>query len=152
MNTTADLAHFATSLRLHEIPVDVRERATIAIIDALGTVFAGLQETSVQLIRAQALREAGPGCSRLLGLGLKASPAAAALANGAAAHALDFDNISLTVSGFIASPTLFAALAVAESLDMPVRGARLRRSPRIVRRVAAANPGGRTWKKRAARA
>lgn len=125
MNTTADLAHFATSLRLHEIPADVRERATIAIVDALGTVFAGLEETSVQLIRAQALREAGAGRSRLFGLGLTASPAAAALANGAAAHALDFDNISLTVSGFIASPTLFAALAVAESLDTPVRGARL---------------------------
>ena len=125
MNTTADLARFATTLHFHAIPLEVRERATVAIIDALGTIFAGLEETSVQLIRAQALREAGPGRSRLLGLGLTASPAAAALANGAAAHALDFDNISLTVSGFIASPTLFAALAVAESLDQAVSGARL---------------------------
>jgi 2-methylcitrate dehydratase PrpD len=122
MNTTATLARFAATLEGRHIPSEVAHRGTIAIIDALGTVFAGLEETSVRLIRDQALREAGPGRARLFGLERTASPAAAALANGAAAHALDFDNISLTVSGFIASPTLFAALAVAESLDRPVSG------------------------------
>lgn len=122
MSTTATLAHFAVTLDEKRIPAEVIHRATIAIIDALGTVYAGLEEPSVRLIRAQALSEAGPGQAHLIGLGRTTSPAAAALANGAAAHALDFDSISLTVSGFIASPTLFAALAVADNGDRPVSG------------------------------
>ena len=44
--------------------------------------------------------------------------------HGAAAHALDYDSISLTVSGFIASPVLFAAVAVAEE-EGGVSGERL---------------------------
>ena len=103
MTTTARLAHFAASLSMADVPPAVRQRAQVAIIDALGTVYAGLDEQSVRLVRAQALREAAVGRSSLLGMGMTASPGAAALANGAAAHALDFDNISLTVSGFIAS-------------------------------------------------
>jgi 2-methylcitrate dehydratase PrpD len=122
MTTTARLAHFAATLSISDIPPAVRQRALVAIIDALGTVYAGLDETSVQLVRAQALREAAAGRSSLLGLDLTASPGAAALANGAAAHALDFDNISLTVSGFVASPCLFALLALAEASQQAVSG------------------------------
>ena len=123
--TTARLARFATELSLPDIPAAVRQRAQVAIIDALGTVYAGLEETSVQKVRSHALREAGPGPASLFGLGITASPGAAALANGAAAHALDFDNISLTVSGFIASPCLFALLAVAEASPQRISGAQV---------------------------
>lgn len=122
MSLTTELAAFAASLSHDEVPVDVRDRATVAIVDALGTVYAGLEEPSVQHIRAYALSEAGAGRASLIGLGRQVSPAAAALCNAAAAHALDFDNISLTVSGFVASPALFALLAVAETLDRPVSG------------------------------
>ncbi|MGA1326124.1 MAG: MmgE/PrpD family protein [Rubrivivax sp.] len=122
MSPTAELAAFACRLTHDDIPADVRDRATVAIIDALGTVYAGLDEVSVQHVRDYALGEAGAGAATLIGLGRQVSPAAAALCNAAAAHALDFDNISLTVSGFVASPALFALLAVAQTLDRAVRG------------------------------
>ena len=94
----------------------------MAVIDALGTVYAGLDEPSVRHIRDFALGEAGPGGASLVGLGRQVSPAAAALCNASAAHALDFDNISLVVSGFVATPALFALLAVGETLGRPVGG------------------------------
>ena len=125
MNTTEQLAAFAVRLRHDDIPPEVLANAQLAIIDSVGTVFAGLQERSVVLVREAALREAGSGRATVMGTGCTSSATAAALANGAAAHALDFDNISLTVSGFIASPVLFALLALAESEPVPVSGKQL---------------------------
>lgn len=125
MGTTADLAQFAADLTWDRIPRDVRDNAILAIIDSLGTVFAGLDEDSVVLVRNLAEGESGEGNAPVFGTGRRLSPSAAALANGSAAHALDFDNISLTVSGFIGSPTLFAILAILERQQGPVSGRRL---------------------------
>jgi 2-methylcitrate dehydratase PrpD len=125
MEATRKLAEFAASLTWDNIPVAVRQNASLAIIDSLGALFAGLDEESVRTIREIAFAEAGNGKASVFGTGRRLTPAAAALANGSAAHALDFDSISLTVSGFIASPTLFAILALAEMQDIPISGKRL---------------------------
>ncbi|MGE0502289.1 MAG: MmgE/PrpD family protein [Rhizobiaceae bacterium] len=125
MGTTAELADFAANLRYDAIPDGVRAKAALAIIDSIGTVFAGLDEDSVRIARDFMLRESAEGAATLIGLSRKASASAAALANGAAAHALDYDSISLTVSGFIASPTLFSILALAERSGARVDGRRL---------------------------
>src|SRR3990172_8448287 len=92
---TRQLAEFAVNTRYEDIPSAVHAQAKLAIADAMGTVLAGLNERPVVLLRELAA-------------------AGAALANAASAHALDYDSISLSVSGFVASPVLFALLAVAE--------------------------------------
>jgi 2-methylcitrate dehydratase PrpD len=125
MGTTADLAQFAATLEWDRIPTSVRDNAILAIIDSLGTVFAGLDEDPVVLVRDFAHGESGEGKAPVFGTGKRLTPSAAALANGSAAHALDFDNISLTVSGFIGSPTLFAILAILERENVPVSGRQL---------------------------
>jgi len=124
MGTTRTLAEFAANLKYVDIPASVRARAVHAIIDAMGTVLAGLEEASVLQVRNLVAREMRAGQSTVLGTSLRLAASGAAMANGAAAHALDYDNISLTVSGFVASPVLFALLAVAEEEDS-VSGARL---------------------------
>lgn len=111
---TFELARFAAESRIDAISPEVRQQATAAVIDAIGTLLAGLDERPVQLVRAHALREYHAGRATVLGTDRQLAASGAALANGAAAHALDYDSISLTVSGFIASPVLFALLAVAE--------------------------------------
>jgi len=125
MGATRELAVFAAELRLTDIPAAVRERATHAVIDAIGTVLAGLEEDSVRQVRKLAQREMRDGQGTVLGTPLRLCASGAAMANGAAAHALDYDSISLTVSGFVASPVLFALLGVAEEQEDNVSGARL---------------------------
>lgn len=111
---TRRLAEFAVSARYDDIPEDVRVNAKLAIADSLGTVLAGTRERSVVLLRQRATEESRPGKATVLGCEMGLTAAHAAFANAAAAHALDFDNISLTVSGFVTTPALFALLAVAE--------------------------------------
>jgi len=125
MKVTAALAEFSAGLGAHSIPRPVLDNALLAISDSIGTVFAGLDQTSVRLIREAAMREGAAGPATVMGTGMTSSATAAALANGSAAHALDYDNISLTVSGFIGSPTLFALLALAEASDQPIGGTQL---------------------------
>ena len=125
MGTTEALAAFACRLGFDDIPADVRDAARIAMLDCIVTVFAGLGERSVTILRNAALEEAGPGPATVMGTGLRASASTAAMLNGAAAHALDYDNISLTVSGFIGSPVLFALLALAETIPGKVSGRRI---------------------------
>lgn len=124
MSATHDVARFAATTSYASFPPEVRERAKHAIIDAIGTVACGLNEPSVQHLRALAERETRAGQATVLGTPLRLAASGAALANGSAAHALDYDSISLTVSGFIASPVLFALLAVAEEIG-DVSGERL---------------------------
>ena len=124
MGTTRDLARFAVETRYAAIPQAVRERGKHAIIDAMGTLLASIDEESVCQVRKLAEREIRAGQSTVMGTPLRLAASGAAMANAAAAHALDYDSISLTVSGFIASPVLFAALAVAEE-EGGVSGERL---------------------------
>lgn len=125
MSTTGTLARFSCAASFDAMPHDVLANAQLAIMDSIATLYAGLQEPSVLLLRDAALREGAAGPATVIGTGKTSSATAAALANGAAAHALDFDSISLTVSGFVSSPVLFALLALVECEPAPVSGRRL---------------------------
>ena len=114
IEVTKALAGFAVNTRYADIPDHVRENAKLAIADALGAVLAGTGEPSTVILRERAAEESRPGKATVLGCDMALTAAHAAFANSAAAHALDFDNISLTVSGFVTTPVLFALLAVAE--------------------------------------
>lgn len=118
LEVTARLAEFAVATRLTDIPAPVCELARTAIADSIGTLLASLQEPSVRLLREIATGEARTGNSTVIGCGLRLAPQAAAFINAATAHALDYDSISLTVSGFVATPILFALLAIAEERNL----------------------------------
>ena len=111
---TRQLAEFAVNTRYEDIPSAVHAQARLAIADAMGTVLAGLNERPVVLLRELASAEFQAGQASVFGCDMRLAAAGAALANAASAHALDYDSISLSVSGFVASPVLFALLAVAE--------------------------------------
>lgn len=59
----------------------------------------------------------GAASATILATGERVSPAAAALANGALAHSLDFDDTHLPSSLHPGAPTIAAALAAAEAAD-----------------------------------
>jgi len=109
--------------RLADIPSNVVEQAKVAIADSLCTVMASLDRPVVRILRDVISAESRDGKASVLGTSQKLAPSGAAFINAATSHALDYDNISLTVSGFVSTPVLFALLAVAE--ERAIGGAKL---------------------------
>jgi 2-methylcitrate dehydratase PrpD len=115
--TTRTLAAFVS-----DAPAGVAsERAATvlkhALLDLLGVTVAGAREPAGVMARDYALAQAARGPAAVLGGACdRLSPALAALANGTAGHALDFDDIGVGV-GHVSVAILPAALAVAEQVE-----------------------------------
>ena len=99
-----------------------RELARDAILDTLACMAAGRADESTQNVAA-AFAGLGTGGSALLVTGGKASPMLAALVNGTAAHALDFDDNFLPGMSHASAVIVPAILALADFEE--TSGARL---------------------------
>jgi 2-methylcitrate dehydratase PrpD len=96
------------------LPPPVDEACRLALVDWLGVTLGGLDEPAARIARAQAAHLFGPGPCAVLGSGY-ASPAAAALANGTAAHCLDFDDTHVGAVTHVGAPLWAALLACLQS-------------------------------------
>ncbi|MBO0821422.1 MAG: MmgE/PrpD family protein, partial [Nocardiopsaceae bacterium] len=105
--------------------------AARAFLDTLAVAMPGAKEDSARLARTWALTAAGApkddGAAGALGTSARewatgrALPVAeAAFANGVAAHALDFDDVSMSMSGHPSALLVPVTLAVAESAGASV--------------------------------
>jgi 2-methylcitrate dehydratase PrpD len=93
------------------VPADARERAAVAFTDTIGVMLAGSGEPAARIAQSLAADE-GAGECRVLGTPLTTSPGLAALANGVAAHALDYDDmcfVSLVHPSCALVPAILAA-------------------------------------------
>jgi 2-methylcitrate dehydratase PrpD len=106
------IAEYVVGFDLKDAPAVAIDRARVAFTDTVGVMLAGSrQEVSHILCDMVRLEGSAPSAS-IVGQSLRASPQLAALANGVAAHAMDYD---LTyVSGQAASAVIPAVLPVAE--------------------------------------
>ena len=113
---TAQVAEYAASWRYEDIPADVIERAKQCITDTIATVIFGYDLPWSRIVVAYAERNGTGGKSRILGRGGGSVHApAAALANGALAHAFEMDNLTWPSTGVHPGATLLAsALALAQ--------------------------------------
>ncbi|MCW2975107.1 MAG: hypothetical protein JWM06_388 [Actinomycetia bacterium] len=75
---------------------------------------AGAQEQIGRIVQQVARAEGGTPCATLIGTPHRAGPQSAALANGTAAHALDYDDSSFWMIGHPSAPVVAAVLALAE--------------------------------------
>lgn len=122
---SAQLAAFAADLRLERLPDEVIHQARRCLVDWLACSLAGSGENESGRVRAtvRTLEPSGSGLAPLVGTEQRASPAFAALANGFAAHVLDFDDTynpgDTTIHG---SAPLWSAIMAAAELA-PVDGA-----------------------------
>ena len=97
-NETVKLAEYAARLRYEDLPQDVIQRAKDCITDAVATNFYGNALPWSQMIIAYAQRSGPGGTSRILGSsGPTVQAPAAALANGALAHAFELDTLTKPV-------------------------------------------------------
>lgn len=112
MGVTRELAVY-----ICDRPVDsleAVEQARRGLLDLLGVAMLGAREDASIIVERVVRDESGPGAAAVLSsAGLRLAPAAAALVNGTAAHALDYDDIGLGV-GHPSAVIVPAALAVAE--------------------------------------
>ena len=101
-----------------EPPAGVRERAAAAIVDTVGVAHGGFHEPAPTIVRKTIAASGGGSCS-VWGSALRASAPDAALANGTAAHALDFDDMCFVSLAHPSAPLVPAAIAVAELTSAP---------------------------------
>src|SRR6266508_2886835 len=115
-NETTRLAEYAAALRYDEIPADVVERAKHCITDTVASIVFGHDLPWSRIIVGYAERTGAGGNSRILGPGGALVQAnAAALANGALAHAFEMDNLTWPSTGVHPGATLLSSgLAVAQ--------------------------------------
>jgi 2-methylcitrate dehydratase PrpD len=104
------LAEFVTSSRP---PAEAVRRAAIAVCDTAGVILAGVPEPASRIVR-QTIAAESRGACRVLGTGERTSAAEAALANGVAAHALDYDDMCFISMAHPSCGLVPAALAAAE--------------------------------------
>ena len=106
-NETVRLAEYAASLRFDDIPSPVIERAKQCIIDTVAVVTQGSTLPWSQIVARYAQRVGAGGSSRILGIdGPAVQAPAAALANGAFAHAFESDNLTKPGAGVHPGGTL----------------------------------------------
>jgi 2-methylcitrate dehydratase PrpD len=93
MSMTEDIAAFVASFSLKAAPAELLPRVREAFLDSFGVMLAGSREQSAQ-IAARWVRSQGTAgqCTVIAAPDFRTSPANAALANGVAAHTLDYDH------------------------------------------------------------
>jgi 2-methylcitrate dehydratase PrpD len=117
-----DVATKSVAVRLSEFvsagapPAGARQRAAIAVCDTLGVILAGAPEPAARMARTVVGTD-GRGPCRILGTSSSTSAADAALLNGVAAHALDFDDMCFVSLAHPSCALVPAALAAAELVE-----------------------------------
>ena len=114
---TAAVAEEVTAVRADRLPPEVAERARHVLLDWLGVTIAGSAEPSARIAQRVAAREGGAPLASILGTQLRTGPQQAALANGVAAHALDYDDGNRWAGAHPSAPIVSAVLALAEARD-----------------------------------
>jgi 2-methylcitrate dehydratase PrpD len=107
-----ELGTRTASLEWDDLPAEALHWSKVGILDTLGVTLAGSREDAPRLA-AQAL-DLAPGPSLLLGSSRRVGALDAALINGTASHALDFDDCNNTMGGHPSVPVLSALLALAD--------------------------------------
>jgi len=113
MDATAQLARFAVECTAAQITSKAREEVRRALLDVIGTTLAGSQDPSGQIITSYVESQGAEGPATIAATGHTTSTMLAALANGTMAHALDYDDVGLSV-GHPSVAVIPAAMAAAE--------------------------------------
>ena len=114
MGATARIAEFVAKSRWEDLPLKAIEQSKWAILDSVGVMLAGSVELPARIIQKVAQAEGGVPVATVLGTRIRTGSVWAALANGIAGHALDFDDTNFAMMGHPSVPVLSAALAAGE--------------------------------------
>ncbi|HXM55496.1 MAG TPA: MmgE/PrpD family protein [Candidatus Dormibacteraeota bacterium] len=111
---TEAIAAWVAGASLEAMPPDVVEKARAGVIDTVGVILAGVDEPVTRIAAGLAAEDGGVPAAAQLGTTLRTAAETAALLNGVSGHALDYDDVSASLTGHPSVVVLPAALAAAE--------------------------------------
>ncbi|HYW25110.1 MAG TPA: MmgE/PrpD family protein [Terriglobales bacterium] len=114
MGATREIAAWVAGASLQAMPAEVVERARAGVIDTIGVILAGTVEPVTRIAAGLVAEEGGAPVAAQLGTTLRTTPESAALLNGISGHALDYDDVSASLTGHPSVVVVPAALAMAE--------------------------------------
>jgi len=115
MSLSSVLATFIERNDVARIPADAIASAQIAAVDCLGCMLAGAATETTRIMLDVVAGAGARGNASVIGTTKRVSMQSAALINGVAGHALDYDDINWSLMGHPSVAILPAALAVAEA-------------------------------------
>src|SRR6266571_5290608 len=118
---TRSLGSFAASLKYDALPAKAVEAVRLGFTDCVAVMMAGLPEPVLRIVTAIMVRTDPKGEARICLGRERATAIDAALANGVAAHALDYDDVAL--AGHPSTVLVPAILAEAEAVGADGRAA-----------------------------
>lgn len=116
MHALDELARFVAGHPAGSLPAPARESASLLVADLIGATAAGLDSRLASAARATASEIYGAGPARVWLTDLSLSVAGAAMANAAAASALDIDDGHRGAAGHAGAGVIPAVFAVAQAL------------------------------------
>ena len=114
MALTRSLGRFVADLSPNRVPDEAVRIARTGFIDCIGTMIAGRAEPCTQILRD--VLAPGEGPATLYFSGERSPGPEAGWINGTAAHALDYDDVTLPLRGHASTVLVPAILAEAEVL------------------------------------
>jgi 2-methylcitrate dehydratase PrpD len=116
MTLALELAKRVNAVRYEELPAEAVHWAKVGVLDTVGVTLAGAREDTARIVENVLATGAGSGTSLLFGGSRRVSALDAALINGTASHALDFDDCNNTIGGHPSAPILPGLFALADSI------------------------------------
>jgi 2-methylcitrate dehydratase PrpD len=115
------LADWVSRVTFDDLPDDIVEATKLRILDVVGLALAGSRTAFGRSTRAAAVALSPPGPCRVFGTGEQVGLGTAAFTNAALAQALEFDDTHNESIVHMSSPSVSAALALAEARANQVR-------------------------------
>jgi 2-methylcitrate dehydratase PrpD len=114
MGATTEIGAWIAGASLDAMPDEVVERARAGVIDTIGVILAGANEPVSRIAAGLVAEDGGAPVASQLGTALRTTAESAAFLNGISGHALDYDDVSASLTGHPSVVVVPAALAVAE--------------------------------------
>ena len=114
VDLTQALARRSSALAYDDLPAPARELARQCVLDYFGVALAGADDELVRLLLDEVSEAGGAPQASVIGHDARLPALSAALVNGAAAHALDYDDVNMAMPGHPSVAILPGLLALAE--------------------------------------
>ena len=107
----ARIGTWASDVQWSDVPINVRERAALHVLDCIGLAFASTRD---EFATVAASATATPGNAGVIGMPQRLETAQAALLNGILVHGLDYDDTHPSGVIHASASALPAAMVIAE--------------------------------------